>query len=235
MIPKLSIIIPAYNEEKTVGEVIKRLLAVPFAGWNTEVIAVNDASTDSTLTAIKDFSSRVKIINLSKNSGKGSAVNAGLKVATGDFAIIQDADLECRPEEIPLLLSALGDVSLVSSGSKVVVMGSREMDEKNKKIKTLASIGSRFITKLTNFLYGSSLTDASMCYKLFPKSTFGYFGTGGFEAELIFILRLLKNGYSIIEVPVSYIPRGANEGKKIRYRDGINIIIRIVWFRITGR
>lgn len=235
MIPKLSIIIPAYNEEKTVGEVLKRLLAVPFAGWNIEVIAVDDASTDDTCAVLDTFTSRVKIIHLSNNAGKGSAVHAGLKVATGDFAIIQDADLECRPEEIPFLLNALGDGSSVSSGNKIAVMGSREMDEKNKKIKTLASTGSRFITSLVNFLYGSSLTDASMCYKLFPKNTFGYFGTGGFEAELIFILQLLKNGYHIREVPVSYTPRGVNEGKKIRYRDGIRIIIRVIRFRIAGR
>jgi glycosyltransferase involved in cell wall biosynthesis len=228
---KLSIIVPAYNEEKTVGEVLERLLAVPFAGWATEVIVVNDASTDGTLAAIKNFSSRVIIINLPKNGGKGSAVNAGLKVATGDFAIIQDADLECRPEEIPFLLVALGQ----SDSTKTAVIGSRETNDKNPKQKSLSRFGSLLITKLINLFYSSSLTDASMCYKLFPRATFGYFGIGGFEAELLFILRLLKNGYHIIEVPVSYVPRGTNAGKKIRYRDGIKIILRIIRFRITGR
>ncbi|MBI2120778.1 MAG: glycosyltransferase [Parcubacteria group bacterium] len=228
-IPKLSIIVPAYNEEKTVGKVLKRLLAVPFPGWETEVIVVNDASTDGTLAAMKVFSPRIRIINLPKNSGKGSAVNAALAVADGDFAIIQDADLECKPEEIPLLLKAL------EPQRKVAVIGSRETHAKNPKKKTLSRFGSLSITKLINLFYGSALTDASMCYKLFPKSAFGYFDAGGFEAELLFILRLLQNGYRIVEVPVSYTPRETSDGKKIRYRDGMKIIGRILWFRISGK
>lgn len=231
-IPKLSIIIPAYNEEKTVGQVLDRVLSVPFPRWKTEVIVVNDASTDGTLSVLKRFSSRVKIIDLPKNSGKGSAVNAALKEASGDFAVIQDADLECKPEEIPFLLAKLRHRG---ADEKIAVIGSRESHEKNPKKKTLSRFGSISITKLINLLYGTSLTDASMCYKLFPKETFGYFDVGGFEAELLFILRLLKNGYRIIEVPVSYAPRGTEEGKKIRYRDGIKILSRIVLFRIIGR
>lgn len=230
--PKLSIIIPAYNEEKTVGEVVKRLLAIPFTGWSTEIIVVNDASTDSTKTVLEAFASRAKIINLPKNGGKGSAVNAGIAAATGDFAIIQDADLECRPEEIPLLLKALGDVS---AGNKIAVMGSREIHEENEKTKSLSGVGSRFITTLINFLWNASLTDTLMCYKLFPKATFGYFGAGRFEAEMLFIARLLQNGYKIVEVPVTYTPRAQDAGKKIRYRDGIKIILRLVWFRVAGR
>lgn len=231
-IPKLSIIVPAYNEEKTVGQVLDRVLAVPFSGWMTETIVVNDGSTDGTLAALKSFSSRVIIINLPKNGGKGSAVNAGLKAATGDFAIIQDADLECQPEEIPLLLSVLNTSSL---HAKVAAIGSRETHVANPKMKSLSRLGSLSITQLINLLYGSSLTDASMCYKLFPKATFGYFGTGGFEAELLFMLHLLKNDYRIIEVPVSYVPRGTDAGKKIRYRDGIKILLRIIVFRVTGK
>jgi glycosyltransferase involved in cell wall biosynthesis len=233
MLPKLSIIIPAYNEEKTVGEIIERVLVVPFSGWNTEIIAVNDASTDGTLAVMKNFSSRIKIINLPKNSGKSSAVCSALRQASGDFAIIQDADLECRPEEMPILLSALG--TLPDPRAKIAVIGSRETHELNPKKKTFSRFGSLFITKFINFLYGSSLTDTSMCYKLFPRPAFGYFTNGGFEAESLFVARLLKNGYDITEVPVSYFPRSTQEGKKIRYRDGVKIVIRILWFRVTGR
>lgn len=229
---KLSIIVPAYNEEKTVGKVLQRLLTIPFPGWETEVIVVNDASTDETLAALKIFSPRIKIIDLAKNGGKGSAVHAALEVATGDFAVIQDADLECRPEEIPLLLEALGSSDPYG---KTAVIGSRETHENNPKKKTLSRFGSLSITKLINLLYGSSLTDASMCYKLFPKDAFRYFGEGGFEAEILFLLRLLKNGYRIIEVPVSYLPRSTNEGKKIRYRDGVKILLKILWFRFFGK
>ena len=234
MIPKLSIIIPCYNEEKTVGLVIKRLLAIPFSGWITEIIVVNDGSTDGTASVLNSFSSPVKVINISKNSGKGSAVRAGIEASTGDFAIIQDADLECNPEEIPMLLSALSNFN---SGQKIAVMGSRELNRKGHEQKSLflSRFGSLSITKLINILYGSSLTDALMGYKLFPKATFSYFNAGGFEAEMIFIVRLLQNGYRIVEVPVSYNPRGENTGKKIRYRDGIKIIIRILHFWIMGR
>jgi len=232
-VPYLTIIIPAYNEEKTVGEVIRRVLAVPFSGWKVEVIAVNDASTDGTLFALEEFNSRIKIIDLPRNGGKGSAVSAALRVAEGDFAIIQDADLECKPEEMPLLLSALG--SAPDPATKLSVIGSRETHEQNPRKFALSRFGSLSITKLINLLYGSSLTDASMCYKLFPRPSFGYFGECGFEAELLFMAKLLKNGYEVKEVPVSYIPRGTEDGKKIRYRDGIKIILRILKFRVTGR
>jgi glycosyltransferase involved in cell wall biosynthesis len=230
--PKISIIVPIYNEGKTVGEVLKRLLAIPFVGWDTEIIAVNDASTDTTEAVLEKFFSRVIVINLPKNKGKGGAVNEGLQKATGDFAIIQDADLECLPEEIPLLLKALGDISLKK---KIAVMGSREINTENKKRTTLTGVGARFITSFINFLWGTSLTDALMCYKLFPRETFGYFSAGRFESEILFVARLLQNGYHIIEVPVSYFPRSADEGKKIRYRDGLRMITRIAWFRVTGK
>lgn len=231
-IPKLSIIVPCYNEEKTVGTIIRRVLAVPFPGWTTEVIVVNDGSTDGTASILDDFASRIRVIHFPKNSGKGSAVKAGMEVATGDFAVIQDADLECMPEEIPLLLRPLYDSA---PDKKFAVIGSRELHKKNPKGLSLSRFGSLSITKLINILYGSSLTDASMCYKLFPKAAFGYFNTGGFEAEHLFVVRLLEAGYTIVEVPVSYHPRDQKGGKKIKYRDGIKIIMRILRHKLTGR
>lgn len=230
---KLSIIIPCYNEEKTVGLVIERLLKIPFTGWEVEIIAVNDGSTDGTSSVLNGFSSRMKVLNLTKNRGKGSAVKVGIDAATGDYVIIQDADLECSPEEIPLLLKPLENLP---QGEKVVVMGSRELgNQDEEKSKPLSRLGSLSITKLINILYGSSLTDALMGYKLFPRATFGYFTVGRFEAEMIFITHVLKEGYKIVEVPVSYNPRAQDAGKKIRYRDGLKIIIRILRFWVTGR
>ena len=230
MTRKLSIIIPCYNEEKTVSAIVKRVLAVSFSGWGREVIVVNDGSTDGSAQALAEFSSGafkpsdIHILNLEKNSGKGTAVREALKVATGDFVIIQDADLECQPEEIPLLLKVLEGLP---AGEKVMVLGSRELGDANEKSKHLSRFGSLSITMLINLLYGSTLTDASMCYKLFPRSTFNFFNAGGFEAELLFVTRLLKEGYRIIEVPVTYKPRDTSEGKKIRYRDGIKILFKI--------
>lgn len=232
--PKLSIIIPCYNEERTVGLVVERLLKISFDGWDAEIIVVNDGSTDGTATVLENFASKVKVINLTKNSGKGSAVKAGIEAATGDYAIIQDADLECTPEEIPSLLVPLTNLA---SGEKVVVMGSRELhkEEDAGKGEFFPRLGSLSITKLINILYGSSLTDALMGYKLFPRATFDYFTVGRFEAEMIFITRVLKEGYKIVEVPVSYNPRAQDAGKKIRYRDGLKIILRILKFWVTGR
>ena len=233
MSQKLSIIVPAFNEEKTVGEVLKRLLAIPFPGWDIEIIAVNDGSSDNTASILNGFSSRVRVINLPHNGGKGSAVSAAIAVAKGDYAIIQDADLECKPEEIPLLLKA---ITSVSPDTKVAVMGSRELHgARDHKSEFLPHFGSIVITKLINTLYSTSLTDTLMGYKLFPRATFGYVNVGGFEAEMLFLTRLLSSGYRIIEVPVSYVPRGTKEGKKIKYRDGINIIIKVLSFWLKSR
>ena len=231
--PKLSVVIPCFNEEKTVGLVLERLLQIQFPGWEVEIIVVNDGSSDGTATVLAEFSAHVKVLNLAKNSGKGSAVKAGIDAATGDYAIIQDADLECTPEEIPLLLKPLENLPVEA---KVVVMGSRELGKQDEeKSKPLSRLGSLSITKIINILYGSSLTDALMGYKLFPRATFGYFTVGRFEAEMIFITRVLKEGYTIVEVPVSYSPRAQDAGKKIRYRDGFKIILRILTFWATGR
>ena len=229
--PRLSVIIPVFNEEKTVGVLIRRLLSVPFSGWTTEIIVVNDGSTDGTASVLSGFSPQVRVINIPKNSGKGSAVKEGIKAATGDFAIIQDADLECQPEEIPLLLHVLRNFT---PGERIVVMGSRELHKKNPKKLILSRLGALSITKLMNILYGASLTDVLMGYKLFPKAAFGYFNSGGFESEVIFIARLLKEGYRIVEVPVSYNPREVDAGKKMKYRHGFKTIIRLLIFWITG-
>ncbi|MDP3996368.1 MAG: glycosyltransferase family 2 protein [bacterium] len=229
---KLSIIIPAWNEEKTVGKVIEKVLAAPFpVGWQKEVIAVNDGSSDGTKAVIDSFSTRIKAVHMSKNGGKGSAVKEGLKKASGDFAVIQDADLECDPAEIALLLEALQK----SPQEKTAVMGSREMFYGNQKDWSLSRLGSLSITTLINFLYGSSFSDALMCYKLFPRRTFGYFQGGGFDSEMIFLVNLLKDGYKVIEVPVTYNPRDKGQGKKISYIHGVQIIFKILRLWISHK
>jgi len=128
--PKLSIIIPCYNEEKTVGEVVKRLLAVPFKEWTAEIIVVDDGSTDGTHSVLANLPQEVRVITLRKNMGKGGAVKEGIAAATGEWAIIQDADLECLPEEIPSLLQPLKNIL---PNQKVAVMGSRELGRRKQK------------------------------------------------------------------------------------------------------
>ena len=228
---KLSIIIPVFNEENTVGAVIERVRAISFTGWDIEIIAVNDGSTDGTKEVLNRYTSDVVVINLPKNAGKGSAVKAGIEASTGDFALIQDADLECQPEEIPLLLKALQDN--IAEG-KVAVMGSRELLKDNHKSKLFARLGSLSITKFINLLYGALLTDTLMGYKLFPKVTFGHFRAGGFDAEMLFLCYLLQQGYRVVEVPVSYTPRDKEAGKKINHWQGVKIIYKIGVFWLKG-
>lgn len=221
---KLSIIIPAYNEEKTLSEILRRVKSVSIPGWETEIIVVNDASTDSTRTVL-DTHSDIVAIHHDENRGKGSAVATGLSQATGDYILIQDADLEYDPAEIPLLISSLRDgVSMV--------YGSRNLHHEPRHGFWVQRAGVWFITKLINVLYGVELTDVWTCYKLFPNDAKKLFVSGRFESELVFTVRALRGGHTIGEAPISHTPRDAGEGKKIRYRDGVRAILHILSDRL---
>ena len=208
---KISIIIPAYNEEQTIAEIIKRVKATDVQSLEKEIIIVDNNSTDKTLEIVKPISG-IKIL-VEKEKGKGFAVKRGLAEATGDVLLIQDADLEYNPIDIPKLLKKV-------ASNKTAVYGSRNLSTERKG-RILARMGVWFLTKEFNLLFGSKLTDLWTCYKLFPKEAAIYFQNGGFESELSFSASLIKNGYQIIETPISYNPRSIMEGKKIRYRDGI--------------
>jgi glycosyltransferase involved in cell wall biosynthesis/SAM-dependent methyltransferase len=216
--PKLSIVIPAHNEEKTLNEILSRVFAVSIPGWIKEIIVVDDGSTDSTSDIIKKHGQKIKAITLKKNSGKGTAVLKGLEHATGDYVIIQDADLEYHPKEIPLFIKAL------DLGEGKVVYGSRNLHHKKREGFIFQRLGVWVITRLINIMYGTKLTDVWTCYKLFPIEAKKHFVSGKFEAELLFTSAVLRDGHTIIEVPVSHTPRDSKEGKKIRYRDGFRAI-----------
>lgn len=214
---KLSIVIPAYNEEKTLASLIDAVLTVPFVGWEKEVVVVDDASSDKTQHILSSYGTRIKSIRQEKNGGKGTAVARGLTEATGDYIIIQDADLEYDPREIPAFLTE------VDKGEKVV-FGSRNLHHVTRKGFYFQRLGVWLITKIINIMYGAHLTDVWTCYKLFPADAKKLFVPGRFEAELLFTTALLRDGHSIVEVPISHTPRDAGEGKKIRYRDGFKAI-----------
>jgi SAM-dependent methyltransferase len=215
---KLSIVIPVYNEEKTIEELLSRVFDVKIPGWTTEVVVVDDASSDKTSLLLKKHGTKIKVVTLGKNSGKGTAVERGLAAATGDYIVIQDADLEYHPREIPSL------VLMLPAGSKGVVYGSRNLHHEPREGFIFQRLGVWVITKLINTMYGAKLTDVWTCYKLFPADAKKHFVQGKFEAELIFTAALLRDGYEIVEAPISHAPRGAEEGKKIRYRDGFRAI-----------
>ncbi|HEU5114898.1 MAG TPA: glycosyltransferase [Candidatus Paceibacterota bacterium] len=223
---KLSIVIPAYNEEKTVGEVISRILAINIPGWEKEIVIVDDASTDRTPDILQKHAGKIKSFRLEKNGGKGTAVLRGLSEATGDYILIQDADLEYHPKEIPALVAAIG------SDGATAVYGSRNIHHEKRQGFVFQRLGVWLITKLINILYGAKLTDVWTCYKLFPAEAKGHFVPGRFEAELLFTTAILRDGHRIAEVPISHAPRSASEGKKIRYRDGFRALQLILADRL---
>jgi len=220
----VSVIIPCYNEERTVEELLRRLQAAPIpSGWGKEIIIVDDASRDGTRNILKRYEREMRVIYCEQNGGKGTALRRGIEDATGEYVLIQDADLEYDPVDIAALLAA------VDGGTADVVYGSRNLSPRTRHGGLLARLGVWFITKLINLLYGLSLTDVWTCYKLFPRAAAGDLRAGRFESELLFTAALARRGYRFVEVPISYSPRAVAEGKKIRYRDGIQAIIVIVW------
>lgn len=224
---KLSIVIPCYNESKTIRELLRRVENAPMPGWGREIIVVDDGSHDGTRDILKEHASRMKVLLQATNGGKGTAVRTGLARATGEYVLIQDADLEYDPGEIKNLLAVLGQ------GKADVVYGSRNIHPTKREGFLISRAGVWFITKLMNVLYGLSLTDAWTCYKLFPREAQSDFGAGHFESELLFTAALARRGYRFAEVAISHNPRPIAEGKKIRYRDGIYAIIVILLDRLV--
>jgi glycosyltransferase involved in cell wall biosynthesis len=222
----ISIVVPCYNETHTIEEVLQRLLRVDLGNWKKEIIVIDDASTDGTTELLKKYESRVRVLYLEKNGGKGTAVKVALKEASGEYILIQDADLEYNPSDIKALLDVI-DVKKAD-----VVYGSRTIDPHTRRGGDIARVGAWFITQLINGLYGLRLTDVWTCYKLFPRDASGDFVEGRFEAELLFTAALARRKYRFAEVPISYEPRPVSEGKKIRYRDGIYAIIVICMDKI---
>ena len=216
-IRKLSIIIPVFDEERTLEQVLNNLESLSIPNWQKEIILVDDASTDRTKEILKKYENKYKIIYKDKNSGKGSSVKIGLEMASGDYILIHDADLEYNPREIPSLINELEN----RENEKTVIYGSRNLHHIKRRGMYIPRAGVWFVTCEFNLLFGTHLTDLWTCYKLFPKSATTLFSPGRFESELLFSARLIKNGYQIFEVPIAHRPRSVLEGKKIRYRDGL--------------
>lgn len=224
---KISIIVPCYNEVHTIEETLRQLLTTLMPGWEKEIIVVDDASVDGTRDILKRYEDQMQIMYCEKNGGKGTALHRGIAYATGTHIIIQDADLEYDPTDIPSLLSA------IDGGTAEVVYGSRNLNPRAQHGGLIPRLGVWFITKLINTLYGLSLTDVWTCYKLFPHEAAGEFLAGRFESELLFTAALVRRGYRFAEVPITYAPRDVAAGKKIRYRDGFYaiLVICIDWAR----
>lgn len=229
---KLSIVIPVYNEEQTIGEVIERVWAVDLGSIEREVIIANDGSSDGTPAAIEASrwisDPRVKRYNSPINLGKGAAVRLGLSFATGDILLVQDADLELDPNEFGRLIQPILD------GRADVVYGSRFLN-RSARVALRRRLANRFLTLLANVLFGGHLTDMETAYKAFRRTALEGIRLRcvGFDFEPEITAKLLKAGRSIIEVPISYNPRRVEEGKKIRWIDGLDAVYTLIKCRLS--
>ncbi|MDQ5950825.1 MAG: hypothetical protein QG639_101 [Patescibacteria group bacterium] len=220
----LSVIVPVYNEEKTVVTILQKLTQQRFI---KEIIVVNDGSTDRTAKKIKAFKHK-KIKFFSKpNGGKGSAIQFGLRKVTGDLTIVQDADLEYDPEDIADMLDP------IKKGKAEVVYGSRFLGP-HLNLLFWHRVGNDFLNLLINILYNTTLSDMETCYKVIPTPLFKSLNirSKGFDMEPEITCKLLRRGYKIYEVPISYVGRDFSEGKKITWKDGIDAIRVILGIRM---
>ena len=225
---KLSVLIPVYDEVHTIENLVKAVEAVSV---EKEIILVDDSSTDGTRQLLSksygDGRGDIKIIYHDKNLGKGSAVKTALKVAKGCYAIIQDGDLEYDPQDYIRLLDE------AERTEADVVYGSRFLTTW-RSTSFPHFLVNKFLTVITNILYGSNLTDMETCYKMIRTDLFKRLNLESerFEIEPEITAKLLKRGYKITEVPISYKGRSYHEGKKITWKDGIATLWALVRFRV---
>lgn len=225
-IVKLSIIIPAYNEENTLFEIIERVLNVDLGVISKEIIICNDGSLDRTRDIMSALSKKYPEIlcwTSPANLGKGAAVRQGLALATGDLIVIQDADLELDPADYPSLILP------ILNHQTDVVYGSRFLNSSNP-VPLKSRLANRLLTIMTNLLFGSHLTDMETAYKMFPRTV----ATGlnlrcvRYDFEPEFTAKILMRGFMIKEVPVRYNPRTISGGKKISWIDGADAIYTLL-------
>jgi len=227
-IRKLSVIVPVYNERNTVVEVLRRMRAVELPdGIEREIIVIDDGSTDGTRDVLRQLGdSTVRILMHEGNRGKGASVRTGLALATGEYVLIQDADLEYDPDDWPRLIAP------VIRGRARVVYGSRFTGERRNML-LLHWIGNRMLSLVTNVLFNSTLSDMETCYKLVDRTLLNDLALRSehFDIEPEITAKILKRGIRIYEVPISYMGRELDEGKKITWRDGFAALWTLVKFR----
>ncbi len=221
---KLSVLIPVYNEERTIDEILRLVTSEP---TEKEVVVVDDGSTDSTREKLKAWDGRngVRVILQPENLGKGRAVATALAAARGEILLIQDADLEYDPAEYPILLKP------IESGRADVVFGSRFIGSSEHRVQNFwHQQGNRLLTLISNVVTGLNLSDMATCYKAFHRRVVPSLDlqSPGFGIDAEITARVARGGFRIFEVPVSYFGRSQAEGKKIRLKDGFSALAALV-------
>lgn len=224
----ISIIIPIYNEENTIEEIISRV-QTSFRDYQIEIIVVDDGSRDRSgliLDTLR-FKDQIKLIRHDHNCGKGEAIKSALREISGDITVIQDADLEYAPEDLPKLVEEMIDPSIQ------VVYGSRNLRTANRSGYLPFLWGGKFLSFLTSVLFGQKLTDINTGYKIFRTSLLQSLNlrSSGFEFCEEVTAKVLRQGIAIKEVPITYNPRKFSEGKKIKAVDGLHAILTLLKYR----
>lgn len=225
---RLSVIIPCYNEQTTIEEIVRRVQAT---GLAHELVVVDDGSTDCTREILARLDGRdgVNVVMHERNQGKGAAVRTGLQNATGEVMLIQDADLEYDPRDYPALLKP------IEEGRATAVYGSRFLGGPRRTMFFWHMLGNRFLTLVTNVLFNTILSDMETCYKVFTADIAAQLDLRspgwGFDPEIT--AKILRQGVRIYEVPISYAGREFQEGKKISWRDGLTVLWTLVKYRFV--
>jgi len=225
---KLSIIIPSFNEAATLPQAIKRIQAVNLGRISKEIIVIDDGSTDGTRKKLSKITNVIKIF-LKKNQGKGAAIRCGLTKASGDYVLIQDADLEYDPQDIPALLAP------VLEGKAEVVYGTRFLGP-HRNMLFWHLMGNKLLSLVTNVLFNTTISDMEVGYKLIPEKLLRSLKLEsdrfGFEPEVT--AKILMKGIRIYEVPISYAGREFSEGKKITWKDGLQAFYLLCKYRLAS-
>ncbi|MCK5124879.1 MAG: glycosyltransferase family 2 protein [candidate division Zixibacteria bacterium] len=223
---RLSIIVPVYNEEKTLSEILDRLVNLPL---DCEIIAIDDGSSDNSPAILNSYTSITSICH-SDNKGKGAAIRTGLEAVAGDYTVIQDADLEYDPNDIIKMLQT------AERHNADAVFGSRIHNPESGISYKRFYWGGKFLTFLANLLYDISISDESTCYKMVRTTLLKSLNLSceRFEFCPELVAKLGKRSIKIFEIPISYTPRKIHEGKKIRWTDGAEAIWTLIKFRFRN-